>query len=284
MSANRDDATIAGFGAEWSAFDQSGLDVDEAAELFARYFNLVDLDALAPASVVADIGCGSGRWARFVAPRVARLYAIDASPDALEVARRNLAEFTNVTYHVASVDDLPLEDASCDLIYSLGVLHHLPDTPAAIASLVPKLRPGGRLLVYLYYRFDDRPAWFRAIWQVSDTARRGIARLPFRIRRVVTDVIAAVIYWPLARTSRVLERRGLRVGNIPLAYYRNSSWYTMRTDALDRFGTRLEQRFTRPEIESMLAAAGLEEIEFRTSEPFWCAIGRRSTAAAGSAP
>jgi hypothetical protein len=47
----------------------------------------------------------------------------------------------------------------------------------------------------------------------------------------------------------------------------------MRNDALDRFGTRLEQRFTRPEIADMMQRAGLERIVFSDRMPFWCAVG-----------
>jgi hypothetical protein len=49
----------------------------------------------------------------------------------------------------------------------------------------------------------------------------------------------------------------------------------MRTDALDRFGTRLEQRFTRAEIQAMMQRAGLERIQISPTEPFWCAVGYR---------
>jgi len=51
----------------------------------------------------------------------------------------------------------------------------------------------------------------------------------------------------------------------------------MRTDALDRFGTRLEQRFTRKEIKNMMQNAGLENIEFSNSKPFWVAVGYKSS-------
>jgi hypothetical protein len=47
----------------------------------------------------------------------------------------------------------------------------------------------------------------------------------------------------------------------------------MRTDAYDRFCTRLEKRFTRIEIESMLQRAGFEAIRFSDHEPYWCALG-----------
>ena len=50
----------------------------------------------------------------------------------------------------------------------------------------------------------------------------------------------------------------------------------MRTDALDRFGTRLEKRFTASEIRSMMGAAGLERVALSEQPPYWCAIGYKS--------
>jgi hypothetical protein len=47
----------------------------------------------------------------------------------------------------------------------------------------------------------------------------------------------------------------------------------MRTDALDRFGTRLEQRFTKQEIQKMMESSGLENIKFSEDTPFWTAVG-----------
>jgi hypothetical protein len=52
----------------------------------------------------------------------------------------------------------------------------------------------------------------------------------------------------------------------------------MRTDAFDRFSTRLEQRFTAGEVVAMMRAAGLDHVVLSPSEPFWCAVGRRSAA------
>ena len=83
------------------------------------------------------------------------------------------------------------------------------------------------------------------------------------------------MYWPLARSARVLARAGVNVSNLPLSAYRDHSFYTMRTDALDRFGTQLEQRFTRAQITTMMADAGLERIRFHDAVPFWCAVGYR---------
>ena len=90
---------------------------------------------------------------------------------------------------------------------------------------------------------------------------------------MVTDVLAVLVYYPLARLSLVAERLGLTVASIPLSYYRNHSFYTMRTDSRDRFGTPLEKRFTRKEIASMMGAAGLNEVRFSERAPYWCAVG-----------
>jgi hypothetical protein len=67
----------------------------------------------------------------------------------------------------------------------------------------------------------------------------------------------------------------MNVDSIPLSAYRDLSFYTMRTDALDRFGTRLEQRFTRVEIDRMMRDAGLENVRFSDGLPYWCAVGTK---------
>jgi ubiquinone/menaquinone biosynthesis C-methylase UbiE len=273
---NIDERTVRSFGEEWSTYDQSRMPEDEAKHRFSEYFSLIHWECLPTGAIAADIGCGSGRWAVRVAPKVGILHCVDASERALAVARRNLGKYANCRFHQAAVDAIPLAPDSLDLCYSLGVLHHVPDTQAAIAACAALLKPGAPLLLYLFYALDDRPPWFRAIWKVTDSLRRGISRLPFRAKRLLTGLIALFVYWPLARLGGLAERKGLDPTGWPLSYYRDKSFYTMRTDALDRFGTRLEQRFSRAQIEAMMRAAGLDDIIFSETPPFWCAVGYRS--------
>lgn len=240
--------------------------------MFDEYFAVFPW-ALLPAHASGfDMGCGSGRWARLMAPRVGHLHCIDPS-GALEVARKALATATNVSFHQASVDQEPLPPNSQDFGYSLGVLHHVPDTAAALRSCVRMLKPGAPFLVYLYYAFDNRSMAFKLAWRCSDWLRRGICRLPAGLKHGLTDVLAALVYWPLARLAGGLERLGFDVRHIPLSYYRSHSFYTMRTDSRDRFGTPLERRFTREEIRTMLQSAGLDEVRFSERAPYWCAAG-----------
>lgn len=279
MSRNVDTAVVDGFGDEWSRLDQSALSESEAEELFGQYFDIFPWHALPAAAMGIDFGCGSGRWARLVAPRVGRLLCFDASAAAAGVARRVLAALPNVEVSVAAVDEVPVADGSADFAYSLGVLHHIPDTAAALRACVRKLRPGAPFLLYLYYRFDNRPPWYRLLWKMSELLRLGISRAPKPLRYALSQLLAATLYWPLSRLALLAGRAGLRAESFPLAYYRNRSYYVLRTDALDRFGTRREHRFTRAEIESMMHEAGLEDVVFSTHEPFWCAVGRRSSRA-----
>lgn len=272
MTSNIDKDVVAGFGDEWSRFDQTALSDEELSRMFENYFSIFQWDKLPDNAVGFDLGCGSGRWAKLVAPLVGKLYLFDPSEDALNVARKNLAGQTNCEFALADADNIPLEDNSCDFGYSLGVLHHIPDTEAGMRNCVAKLKPGAPFLVYLYYNFDNRPAWFRAVWKTSDAVRRAVCRLPHPLRYGLSQVLAAGVYFPLARTALVAEKLGANVANFPLSQYRNNSFYVMRNDALDRFGTRLEKRFSREQIEAMMERCGLENITFSTTS-FWTAVG-----------
>ena len=273
---NVDRDVVAGFGDEWTRFDQDGLKDSEADQIFQDYFSQFPWDLITAKSVGADFGCGSGRWAKLVAHRVGRLHCIDASHAALQVAKRNLAASPNCVFHCASVEEAPIAPQSLDFGYSLGVLHHTPDPAEALSACARFLKPGAPFLVYLYYRFDNRPRWFRMIWLCSEFLRSVVSRSPHFVRFVISQVLATFLYWPLARLSQALRAFGKDVSALPLSYYADKSFYVMRTDALDRFGTRLEHRFTRVEITEMMQRAGLERISFSDSAPFWCAVGYRS--------
>ena len=69
-----------------------------------------------------------------------------------------------------------------------------------------------------------------------------------------------------------MEKVGMNINNVPLSDYRNKSYYIMKNDALDRFGTKLEQRFSKLQITNMLHNAGFENVIFSDDTPFWTCI------------
>ena len=271
-SSNIDKKTVESFGDEWSRFDQSGMSEHEAKKVFNGYFSIFPWDLVTDSSIGFDMGCGSGRWAKWVAPRVGRLHCIDPSV-AIDVAKENLKDHENIVYHSAAVDTVDLMEGSQDFGYSLGVLHHIPDTAQAIESCAKLLKPGAPLLLYLYYAFDNRSFAFKLLWKLSNFIRNLIHPLPASLKHLLTDIIAIFIYWPLASVSRLISKIGLSSKNIPLSFYQNHSLYTMRTDARDRFGTPLEQRFTKRQIQEMMEDAGFLNISFSNNEPYWCVVG-----------
>ena len=143
-----------------------------------------------------------------VAPRVGRLHCIDPAADALEVCRRRLAGMDNAQFHLAAADTMPLADASQDFGYSLGVLHHIPDTAQAMRDAIRKLKPGAPFLVYLYHDFENRPAWFRALWKASDVLRGGIPSCHSPQRKSLPELSRPPFTGRSAGPRSCLRRRG----------------------------------------------------------------------------
>jgi hypothetical protein len=109
------------------------------------------------------------------------------------------------------------------------------------------------------------------MFKIVNVVRKVISGLPQRIKQIVTSAIAALIYWPLARLSKLLSRFRINTSNIPLHHYADMPFVMLANDALDRFGTTLEQRFSKAEITEMLRAADFDvtTLKFSELEPFW---------------
>lgn len=272
---NVDNEVVRDFGDEWSKYDQSRSDLNLEDE-YLKYFSIFPDQYLNFNAVGFDAGCGSGRWAKFLAPKVKKLFCFDPSQKALDVAKRNLSDFDNCVFECATINNCSIQNNSMDFGYCLGVLHHLPNTTSALNACVSKLKKGAPFLIYIYYRFDNKPKWFKSIWKLVDLARKLICFMPFRLKLIITKLIAIFVYFPLARISLILELFGWDVSNIPLSHYRKKTFYFMSTDSLDRFGTKLEHRFTKAEIFSMMKNCGLSSIQFSDSSPFWIAIGYKN--------
>ena len=273
---NIDEKVVNDFGREWNKFNHLEIDKNSLQASFESYFSIFPFEILPKNAEGFDMGCGSGRWAKFVAPMIYKLNCIDPSELALKQANQNLSKYSNCHFECASASENSLQESSQDFGYSLGVLHHTPDTFEALESCAKKLKPGAPFLIYLYYSLDNKPFWYRTLWRISDFFRKIISKLPFPIKFFISQLIGLIVYLPLARLSMLMEKFGLNVKNFPLSDYRYKPLYVLRTDALDRFGTRLEHRFSKKEIADMLERAGFNNISFSENPPFWTAIAYRN--------
>ena len=273
-SRNIDNKTVKSFGEEWTKFDH--FSSDDINQIGNDYFDILPESVKHNGSVALDLGCGTGRWASYIRTKVGFVECVDPS-DAVYAAAVLLKEAENVRISQADVETIPFNDDSFDLVYSLGVLHHIPDTQKAMKFCVNKVRPGGFFLVYLYYNLDNRGFFFKALFQTSNVFRNIISRMPTKLKKTVCDVIATGVYFPLARLSALAGKTGLKkiARKLPLSYYSDKSFYIMKNDALDRFGTPLEQRFSKEQITKMMQASGLTNIRFSEKEPYWHAVGQK---------
>jgi SAM-dependent methyltransferase len=271
---NIDNLTVNSFGEEWTKF--SDFSEEEIQLVGSEYFDIVTPEHLNKDSVVLDMGCGSGRWTKYVCKKAKFVEAIDPS-DAIISAGMLLKDESNVRISKAGSESIPFEDNSFDFVFSLGVLHHIPDTQQAMQMCVNKLKKDGFLLVYLYYSLDNRGIIYKSIFSISNIIRKIISALPASAKKLVCDMIAYSIYLPLIGLSNLLNSIGLKnlSSKIPLYYYSGKSINIIRNDALDRFGTPLEQRFSKNEIKIMMENCGLTNIIFSEKAPYWHALGQK---------
>jgi SAM-dependent methyltransferase len=249
------------FGAEWREF--SGMAPEHEAE-FHSYFDQVDLQGLAEARV-ADLGCGSGRWSYHLRERCRELVLVDFS-EAIFVARGNLRDCPDALFFMADVTELPFREAGFDLVVCLGVLHHLPipalDAVRQIAPLAP------RHLIYLYYALDNRPAHFRLLLGPVTALRRATSRVKgARARTAISWAATIGLYMPLLGLGRALRPLGLQ-GVVPLYdSYGGKSLRRTRQDVYDRLFTRIEQRFTRGQVEALVDT--FDRVTVADTWPYW---------------
>ena len=272
---NLDPKTVDSFGEEWNAFHGfTEMDLQYTGDM---YFDIVTKEMLNEQSTVIDVGCGSGRWIKYLEGRYKKIVGLDPSK-AIFAADKLLGQNEKVELVMASTDNIPFPDGHFDFAYSLGVLHHIPDTEKALIDCVKKVKSGGYFLVYLYYKFENRPFYFRIFYWLSNLIRRVVAKFPHKLKRLTCDFLAIFMYMPFILLCRFLRLLGVPEKvrfHIPLQAYERQSFYIIRNDSLDRFGTPLEQRFSTKEITAMMKKAGLTDIVFSNKIPFWHATGKK---------
>ena len=278
MSQNRkdenlDQGVIDSFGHEWATYDYGETETSEALDAqFMAYCAPIDLTQFNPkTSLAGDFGAGSGRWSSRLSPHFSLVYALEPSDGANLVLKNKFSNDPKIVVLQETVGSNSIPLASLDLAMSLGVLHHIPDTGLAIKDVSRRIKPGGVFLCYLYYSLENKPAYYKMIFKAVDGVRRVISVLPQRVKQLVTSLIAGLVYWPLARLSKVLNKLGIDTSNVPLHHYADMPFVMLANDALDRFGTTLEQRFSKAEITEMLRVADFDisTLKFSDKEPFW---------------
>jgi SAM-dependent methyltransferase len=211
---------------------------------------------------VLDAGCGTGRHAQFaVAYGAHEVFALDLS-EAVETARAQLRRFENV--HVVQGDLLRPPFASADagrgfdFVYSIGVLHHVPDPREGFRSLVRFVRPGGTIAVWVYGHENNG-----LVRNVVEPVRRVSTRMPPPLLRGLAWPLAVGFHGVAKGVYRPLERTA--VGRrLPLNEYLASvADFSFRQNygiVFDQLVAPTAAYIRGPELERWFVDAGLEDV------------------------
>lgn len=180
-----------------------------------------------------DAGVGAGRYAERAAAKGAQVFGVDLTL-AVDMAYRNIGHLPNVNLAQADIFALPFREGTFDLAYSIGVLHHTPDPPAAFARVASTVAPAGRLAVYVYARYGPSH-------HMSDVFRVVTTRLPLRL---TWGLMAAAI--PLYYLYRVPVAGKLFRLALPISMEPNWRWRWL--DTFDWYTPRYQAKYLYPEV------------------------------------
>ncbi len=266
LAPEHDPAIIAGsvgrFGYEWHHYPEMRPEYEEQFRRWTVHLAPEDWRAVR----FLDVGCGMGRnsyWPmRYGA---AEGVAIDMDDRSLASARRTLAGFPGMRVERASAYAIPYRNMF-DVVFSIGVVHHLEHPERALAQMVQAARPGGRVMIWVYGQENNR-------W---------IAVLVDPVRKALFSRLPAVVVHHLALYPTALLWLGVRLGVGRITYFRMLRGFAfrhLRSIVFDQMLPKIAHYWSREAVEALLRAQGLQDITLAwVNEMSWSAIGTKPLA------
>lgn len=256
--------TQASFGYEWTEFADYGVDN------FSEFIKPLEQGAFHQ-TFGLDVGCGAGRHAKHATSLGAEVVGMDLS-HAVDSAVRNNKDNPSTHFVQADVLNLPFRPHVFDFIYSLGVLHHLPDPERGFQRLIPSLKPGGSMFIWVYQR-TTRKQWL-------EQARRITTRMPFLLVKGLAWAATVIDYGLAVNLYRVLKSIPAVERHAPLRIkeYAQYDFHSSYTDWFDRLSAPVSHFYSEHEIHGWFQRAGLNKIETALVGDSWVwARGWRGT-------
>lgn len=248
--------TVDRFGDQWNEFDFIG---DHYEEQFLGWI-APNTPSSFEGKVVLEGGCGKGRHSAIVARWGAKdVIAVDLG-SAVEAAARNVRRHPNVHVVQADLFHLPVRERSVDVAFSVGVLHHTLEPERCFRELVLAVRPGGRVVAWVYGRENN--GWI--IHGVNPLREAITSRLPhawvYQLSKIPAALLVAIgrgVYRPLSSVSageRLYYQKYINhVTRFP--------WREVHSIVHDHLTPPIAHYIPEHEFRSWFAAAGLESVE-----------------------
>lgn len=229
----------ASFGRQWNRYDVQRIEEDESIFQTKTGMRLGDLGGLR----ILDAGCGGGRYSALAGNHGGRVVGVDLS-SAVDKAAALCRELPNVLILQGDLLNVPAAEASFDLVFSIGVLHHTPDARRAFAQIARRVRPGGRLSVWLYRKNTPPQEW------LNSAVRAVTTRTPARVLEPLCAGLGALGSVPAA--NRLLNK---------VVNFSNHPDWTLRVcDNFDWYAPKYQSHHTIDELKSWFAEEGFGEI------------------------
>jgi len=272
------DRTKATYGLQWNRFRIVRPEEDRATFLNHTGLRPGDLAG----AIVLDAGCGMGRYLRVASEFGAKtVVGLDLS-EAVQAARDLTRDLPSILVVRGDLTRPPFPDGSFDQIYSLGVIDHTPNPEKTFQALVPLLKPGGRIVIWVYPR--ERP-----IIETIMNLQRGITtRLPLSVLLALCRILAPIggLKRRLASSRcRLIERCGVALHLATIGVSMHPDPEVRVCDTLDWYAPKYLSRHTPQEVMDWFNRAGLVAIEDLGRNPVFYHAGQgRGVNIAGRKP
>lgn len=257
--------TVGDFSEQWTAYyDNSGFFGSEEllSDVLKPLLTLEDLRG----KTVAEIGCGNGRFLPTMAKYAAKVFGIepgDGVENARDWAAKNVRD-GNIEVIRADVYDLP-KLPPLDHVFSIGVVHHLPDPQRALENMRGLLKPGGRCTIWVYGKEGNE-----LYLATFGTARKLTTRLPHQALHAVSTALVPPLRAYIA-ACRVLP---LPMQDYMRRVLRPLDWQALRLNIYDQLNPTIAEYWTGDEVRSLMSRAGFKNIELHHRHGYsWTATG-----------
>jgi SAM-dependent methyltransferase len=274
-----DDSYTASFGEQWNRYRRTQLDRFNGTTLSRdRFFRDTKWT---PEELrgqrVLEVGCGAGRFTQVLLDAGVELFSMDYS-SAVDACWGNNGPHPQLTLVQADLFRMPFPEGSFDKVFCYGVIQHTPDVRKAFMSLVPFLKPGGKIAVDVYPKTPWITRWTAKYWYRPLT------------KRMPRDLLRRIVEWYVPRwipvDNRLQSIRGLRylvpalipcwnyTGMLPLSDQDITKWAIL--DTFDALSPKFDSPQTLATMQEWFHEAGLQDIDVRAGGNGILGNGRRA--------
>jgi SAM-dependent methyltransferase len=264
MTKTLAEKTIQDFGRQHETYSESDgyyVSTDILANVLGPLMDIKEFEG----KDVLDLGSGTGRWLQVFHMLGAKsITAVEPSP-AIGVCKQKTSDLDNITYHNVTGENIP--DGAHDFVYSFGVVHHIPEPDPVIKRTFDILKPGGRLIIWLYGRENN--GLYLAFMHVL-----RLVTVPLPDRGL--DMLSGAMVYLVRAYSCISKVLPLPLRSYMRDFIDKVDNYTVKHVIYDQLDPHYAKYYHRSEAINLLEKAGFSNVQvYHRAEYSWTVIGTK---------